>query len=142
MIFTSANVTSTLRDSIFTISFFLHTFTFSYIVSFFFYAYILLLLYLSLTHDFSLFYSVLDEDDERILKVMKKVTDSLSLTHLSRTKTFLLSVLQNLQFSSSICTIAISTVFAISKSVARTTSREYKNIGGEILSLMCFLLFC
>ena len=79
---------------------------------------------------------MLDEDDERILKVLKKITDSLSLTHLSRTKTFLLSVLQNLQFSSSICTIAISTVFAISKSVARTTSREYKNIGGKLLNLI------
>jgi hypothetical protein len=85
----------------------------------------------SLFSPFLPLYSALDGDDERILKVLKKNTDTLSLFNLSKAKKFLLAILQNLQFSTNICSIVVSTVFAISKSIARITAKEYKNIGGK-----------
>ena len=75
--------------------------------------------------------TALDQDDERILKVLKKITDSISLPNLMKTKTFLLSVVQSLAFTPSLCTIVISTLFSISKSIAKSSLTNSKGFKGQ-----------
>ena len=75
--------------------------------------------------------TALDQDDERILKVLKKITDSISLPNLMKTKTFLLSVVQSLAFTPSLCSIIISTLFSISKSIAKSSMTNSKGLKGQ-----------
>ena len=75
--------------------------------------------------------TALDQDDERILKVLKKITDTISLPNLMKMKTFLLSVVQSLAFTPSLCTIIISTLFSISKSIAKISTTNSKGSKGQ-----------
>ena len=80
----------------------------------------------------------MDQDDERILKVLKKITDSLSLSNLNKMKNVLLSVAQDLYFTPSICSIVVSTLYAISKSISKINLNENKAIKGRNSKLFSY----